>query len=98
MNINRIPLDINLCNENDLIRYKKALNSLQEGIEDINNVKIAFKYKTAFYSMIICNFFNDLFGEGTHEILFGDCPSYDITYNALEEFYNEIVEQKKRLN
>lgn len=94
MNINGVSLDIDLNCEDDLNKYKQALNNLGKGIEDVSKAEIASKYKIPFYSMIICNFFNDLFGEGTHEVLFGEYPSFNNTYNTLKNFYNDIVERK----
>ncbi|PIH05222.1 DUF6673 family protein [Clostridium combesii] len=97
MNINGISLRLDISNNNDLNRYKEALNRLQEGIEDVKNSDVIFKYKTAFYSIIICKFFNELFEEDTDKQLFGDKPYYDRCLNALKQLQNEVIIQKKKL-
>lgn len=96
MNINGVLLKLDISNENDLNRYRQCLNGLCEGFDEIKDTKaISNKYKEAFYAMVICSFFDELFGKGTREKLFGDRPYYYRCFNALKQLQNEVINQKK---
>ncbi|CAI3674763.1 conserved hypothetical protein [Clostridium neonatale] len=96
MKINNVELEMDIYDADTMEKIEKAITKT---VDEINSKQGKTNSETIrIQCTAIMDCFNDVFGEGTDRQLFGGKTNLMVCLNAFEEFTNEILEQRKKIN
>lgn len=91
VNVNGVDLEVDLFDLEFAQRYEDGLESVQKEATKQSDKKIADVIKTQ--CTAVFNFFDDLFGEGTSEAIFGERVNLMACLSAFKSITDTIDEQ-----
>ena len=99
LEINRVELEFNLMDADIAEKYEKAYRKMQKGATNIpNNLSLAESIRKQ--CKLIFNFFDEVFGEGTSEKIFGNKTNLRECIKAVEtliDYVNKDTEEANKI-
>ena len=97
MKIKNIEVDFNFLDADDMERFEVECEKVKRECDIKQKEEMSYSQVIREECRIIKNFFNNVFGEGTSEKIFGAKNNLEEHVNAFEDVVKEKIEQQKRL-
>ena len=97
MKIRNVEVDFNFLDADDIERFEKEAEKVKQECEIKGNEEMSYSQVIREECRIINNFFDNVFGEGVSEKLFGNKSNLEDHIKAFEDIVKQKIEQQKGL-
>lgn len=97
MKIKNVELDFSFLNADDMERLENASKRVFDETEKVKDVEMSYAKTLRFECNLIDTFFDEVFGEGTSEKVFGGKNNLDEKFEAFEDVMKEKAKQDNKL-
>ena len=97
MKIKNIEVDFNFLDADDIERFEKEAKKVRQECEIKGKEEMSYSQLIREECRIINNFFDNVFGEGVSEKLFGNKSNLEDHIKAFEDIVQEKIEKQRGL-
>lgn len=97
MKIRNVEVDFNFLDADDIERFEREAEKVRQECEIKGKEKMSYSQVIREECRIINNFFDNVFGEGVSEKLFGNKSNLEDHIKAFEDIVKQKIEQQKGL-
>lgn len=97
MKIRNVEVDFNFLDADDIERFEREAEKVRQECEIKGKEEMSYSQVIREECRIINNFFNNVFGQGVSEKLFGNKNNLEDHIKAFEDIVKQKIEQQKGL-